>query len=414
MGLICPLKKITGASNVPNLRFPEFTGEWKDTTLGVIADIIGGGTPDTKTAKYWNGDIQWFTPSEIKSNYVSQSERTITELGLSKSSAKLLPVGAILITTRATIGEVAIATEECSTNQGFQSLVVYDNVDNVFVANWIRQNKGELIRRAKGSTFAEISKSEIERIPIMLPPNPDEQTKISALLSLLDDRISTQSQIIKELEALMKELSDKTFSKELRFMTDEGNDFPDWVDKKLSELCDKTKSGGTPKSTVREYYNGNIPFLSISDMTQQGKYLFSTEKTISPEGLENSTSWIVPINSVLYSMYASVGFVSINKIELATSQAVLNLIVKPDLNTEYLYYFLCYYRKHIDKYISTGAQGNLNAETIRDFVISTPSLEEQTKIVSFLSAIDVKIETEKQILKNYIAQKKYLLANMFI
>ena len=86
--------------------------------------------------------------------------------------------------------------------------------------------------------------------------------------------------------------------------------------KSLGELCKKAKSGGTPKSTIKEYYDGNIPFLSISDITEQGKYLYSTEKTISKKGLENSTSWIVPIDSIIYTMYASVGFVSMNKIEL--------------------------------------------------------------------------------------------------
>jgi type I restriction enzyme S subunit len=106
------------------LRFPEFEGDWEKTKLGNIAEIVGGGTPDTTIDEYWNGNIQWFTPSEIKSNYVAKSIRTITNLGLQKSSAKLLPMGTILLTTRATIGEVAITTEECTTNQGFQSLII--------------------------------------------------------------------------------------------------------------------------------------------------------------------------------------------------------------------------------------------------------------------------------------------------
>ncbi|MDR0682174.1 MAG: restriction endonuclease subunit S, partial [Dysgonamonadaceae bacterium] len=198
------------------MRFPEFQGEWEEKKLGEVAEIIGGGTPDTTIEKYWNGEIQWFTPSEIKSAYVDKSERTITELGLVKSSAKLLPAGAVLITTRATIGEVAIAQKECCTNQGFQSLVVNDGINNIFIANWIKQNKNELTKRAKGSTFAEISKSEVEKIPLVIP-NTDEQNKIAKFLSLLDERISTQNKIIEQYKSLIKGLNERLFSRKIRF-----------------------------------------------------------------------------------------------------------------------------------------------------------------------------------------------------
>ncbi|SPZ83488.1 Type I restriction modification DNA specificity domain [Sphingobacterium multivorum] len=113
-------------------------------------------------------------------------------------------------------------------------------------------------------------------------------------------------------------------------------------------------------------------------------------------------------------MYASVGFVSINKIELATSQAVLNLIPKNEINREYLYYYLVYFQKYVDKYITTGTQGNLNAETVKSFEIYLPTSKEQNTIVQFLSSIDTKIETEKNILDKYHSQKQYLLQNLFI
>lgn len=210
--------------------------------------------------------------------------------------------------------------------------------------------------------------------------------------------------------SLSKGLSEKLFSQKIRF-----KEFKDeWKLKSLGEICEKAKSGGTPKSTIKEYYDGNIPFLSISDMTIQGKYLFSTERNISKEGLKNSASWIVPINSIIYSMYASVGFVSINKIELATSQAVLNLIPKTEINREYLYYYLVYFQKYVDKYITTGTQGNLNAETVKSFEIYLPTSKEQNAITQFLSVIDTQIKTEKKILEEYHSQKQYLLQNLFI
>src|SRR5690606_33861366 len=113
---------------------------WNNLKLGDICSIIGGGTPDTQNAEYGNGGIQWFTPTEIKSNFVSRSQRTISKLGLKNSSAKLLPKGTILLTTRATIGEVSMSTVECATNQGFQSLIVKEKFDNIFFFYWIKVN----------------------------------------------------------------------------------------------------------------------------------------------------------------------------------------------------------------------------------------------------------------------------------
>ncbi len=189
------------------LRFKDEQGndfpDWGLTELKNVCFIIGGGTPDTQKSEFWNGNIQWFTPTEIKSNFVFKSDRTISELGLKNSSAKILPKGSILLTTRATIGEVAIAQEECTTNQGFQSLIVKENCNNVFLFYWIKENKFELIRRANGSTFPEISKSEIELIKISLPPL-EEQTKIANFLSSIQEKIEMEKQILEKLELQKK------------------------------------------------------------------------------------------------------------------------------------------------------------------------------------------------------------------
>jgi type I restriction enzyme S subunit len=196
------------------LRFKDDDGKefpkWEMKKLGEIAEIIGGGTPETNNGDYWNGSIQWFTPTEIKSDYVSKSQRTITELGLRKSSANLLPKGAILLTTRATIGEASIALEECTTNQGFQSLIVNETNNNIFIFNWIKENKAELLKRASGSTFPEISKSEIKKIVISVP-NLVEQTKIANFLSAIDEKINHTQIQIQQTEQYKKGLLQQMF-----------------------------------------------------------------------------------------------------------------------------------------------------------------------------------------------------------
>ena len=179
--------------------------KWQIKKLKDVSEIIGGGTPETNRVEYWNGHIQWFTPTEIKSNFVSKSERTISELGLKNSSARLLPKGTILLTTRATIGEVSIALEECTTNQGFQSLIVKENYNNIFLFNWLKVNKYKLERRANGSTFAEISKSEIEKIEINIP-SIDEQTKIAKFLLSIDTKIDIEVKLLQKIEVQKKYL----------------------------------------------------------------------------------------------------------------------------------------------------------------------------------------------------------------
>lgn len=185
--------------------------EWEEKTLGEVAEIIGGGTPETSKETYWNGNIQWFTPTEIKSDYVSKSLRTISALGLKKSSAKILPIGTILLTTRATIGEVAIALNECATNQGFQSLVVNKNNNNIFIFNWIKVNKHELTSKANGSTFPEINKSEIERIAIQLPSSIKEQSKIANFFTAIDTKIDLASKQLDATKQFKKALLQQMF-----------------------------------------------------------------------------------------------------------------------------------------------------------------------------------------------------------
>jgi len=255
--------------------------------------------------------------------------------------------------------------------------------------------------------------SDLKTLEIVLP-DFDEQNKIASFLSLLNERIQTQSKIIEGLKLQKEFIARKIFRQQNRFKNQAGNEFPKWEMKTLGKISKIAKSGGTPLSTRKNYYGGDIPFLSISDMTLQGKYLTYTANSITQLGLNNSSSWIVPINSIIYSMYASVGFVSINKIPLATSQAVLNLSLESNINIEFVYYYLIEFQKKVSKFVTTGTQGNLNAETVKRFEIPVPTLKEQDKIGFFLSSIDERIDTEEKILKNYENQKKYLLVNLFI
>ncbi|SER35587.1 type I restriction enzyme, S subunit [Granulicatella balaenopterae] len=156
-----------------------------------IADIVGGGTPSTSIEEYWDGDIDWYSPTEIgKSAYVGKSNKQITLLGLEKSSAKVLPpYKTILFTSRAGIGDMAILTKEAATNQGFQSLVVNEEYDPYFIYSLGFKIKRYALKMASGSTFLEISAKGLSKMKIACP-SYEEQSCIGSFFSELDQLIT--------------------------------------------------------------------------------------------------------------------------------------------------------------------------------------------------------------------------------
>jgi len=401
----------------PKLRFPEFDGDWEGKKLSDVSDISSGGTPSRSEESFWNGSIPWVSTSLIDFNIICKADEYITEKGLKNSSAKLFPKGSLLMAMYGqgkTRGKISVLGIDASTNQACGVIVP----NQLLVNNWfLFQNlsgRYDEIRDLSNQGGQENLSSGIIKDINVFFPFLEEQKKIANFLSSIDEKIN----LLKEKKALLEEykkgMMQKIFNQEIRFKDDNGNDFEDWEEKTLGEICVKAQSGGTPKSTNRNYYDGNIPFLSISDMTKQGKFINYTSNKISKDGLKNSSTWVVPVNSIIYSMYASVGFVAINKIPLATSQAVLNLVLNENICIEYVYYFLLDFQKYLAEYITTGTQGNLNAQTVKGFNISLPTYKEQTKIANFLSSIDEKIALVATQIKDTQEYKKGLLQQMFI
>lgn len=173
-------------------RLPGFSEEWETKQLGEITEIVSGGTPSTGIDEYWNGNINWCIPTDITGTpgkYLDSTEKRITELGLKNSSATLLPKGTLLLCSRATIGDVKIATDVICTNQGFKSLICSNQVYNEFLYYLLLIMKPKLIEKAIGSTFLEITKKEIALIEIKIP-SIQEQTAIVEILSDMDAEIA--------------------------------------------------------------------------------------------------------------------------------------------------------------------------------------------------------------------------------
>lgn len=197
---------------IPEIRFAGFNDDWEERKLGELSNIVGGGTPSTSNPEYWDGDIDWYAPAEIgEQSYVSKSKKTITELGLKKSSARILPVGTVLFTSRAGIGNTAILGKEATTNQGFQSIVPDQNkLDSYFIYSRTNELKryGEVT--GAGSTFVEVSGKQMSKMSIMIP-ELSEQQKIGSFFKQLDNIIALHQRKIDELKSMKKSMLQKMF-----------------------------------------------------------------------------------------------------------------------------------------------------------------------------------------------------------
>ena len=193
---------------VPGKRFPGFTGDWEQRKLGDIADIVGGGTPSTGNQSYWDGEIDWYAPAEIADQiYANSSQKKITALGYENSSAKMLPSGTVLFTSRAGIGKTAILTRKGCTNQGFQSIVPHrGELDSYFIFSRTEELKryGEFV--GAGSTFVEVSGKQMAAMELMMPPTMREQQTIGGFFQQLDNLITLHQRKLDEMKKQKKAL----------------------------------------------------------------------------------------------------------------------------------------------------------------------------------------------------------------
>lgn len=403
-------------SKTPKLRFKEFSGDWESKKLGDVAQIVGGGTPSTTESEYWNGNIPWFTPTEIKSEkFVSISERTITEEGLKKSSAKILPKGTVLLTTRASLGDMAIANQEVTTNQGFQSIIAGKDVNNEFIYYLQPKLKKYCYKNASGSTFLEISKSNIEQFKFNMP-SIEEQEKIASFFSLIDEKISLQGEKVEALKDYKKGMMQKIFSRELRFKDDEGRDYPEWEEKKITEVA-KT-SIGLVTTMTENYVEDGVKLIRNSDI-KENKIKKDNLINLDIEFAAQNEHRKLKINDVVTVHTGDIGTSAVIDEDMDGCLGFATLNTRPDNNiidSHYLcHYFNSFRNKKYAIRMSTGdGRSNYNLKDFNNANILIPCIEEQKKIVNVLSNIDLKLDKEQEKLDSLNEYKKGLLQQMFV
>lgn len=327
--------------------------KWSEKPIGEVAKIVGGSTPSTKVPENFGGNIPWITPKDLsdsQNRYIYRGKRNLSQKGLEDCSAKLLPQGTVLLSTRAPVGYVAIAGTNIATNQGFRNLLFDKNiVDPEFAYYWLTSNTEELERHASGSTFKELSGSALKNIRMPVP-SLSEQRRIVHILGTLDDKIELNRRINKTLEAMAQTLFKSWFvdfdpvraKMEGRWRPGESlpglpahlyDLFPDrLVPSELGEIPENWQigvlddaiellSGGTPNTTVNQYWDGEIPWYTAKDAPSLSDvFAIETERTVTPLGVQNSPTKILPKGTTIITARGTVGNLALLSIPMAMNQ----------------------------------------------------------------------------------------------
>ncbi|NQK57917.1 restriction endonuclease subunit S [Streptococcus suis] len=393
----------TNNNNIPSYRFQGYTDAWELRKLGEVAEIIGGGTPSTSNSEFWDGDIDWYTPAEIGEQiYVDGSERKITQLGLDKSSATLLPANkTILFTSRAGIGKTAILRSDATTNQGFQSIVVDNNTEPYFIFSMTDKIKNKAISVASGSTFAEISSRALGQLEFMFP-SINEQTAIGTFFSTLDRHITLHQRKLDTLKEQKKTYLKLLFPAKgqtkpaLRFQGFED----DWEEVKVADIFQVTRGQVLSTNLVSDTKSDEYPYPVYSSQTKNNglmgfykDYLFDTAITWTTDGANAGT-----VRFREGKFYST----NVNGV-LLSAEGYSNLAISEILNTVAW------------KYVSKVGNPKLMNNIMSEIILLIPGgFAEQQVLSSFFQTLDQEIAQVEDKLASLKEMKKTLLRKLFV
>lgn len=378
---------------------------WEVVKLGEVTEIIKGGTPSRSVERYFQGDIAWAIPSDItaldSALYIHDTASHISEEGLSKSAAKLLPSGTVLLTSRATIGETAIPTIPMATNQGFSNFICNDEILNVYLAYYLRHIKTKLNVLARGSTFKEVTKGTLLNVEIPLPSFPEQRAIAHVLQTIQEAKFTRQREIELERErkaALMDHLFSYGTKGEPRKQTDIGEIPESWEVVQIGEIG-KVMTGNTPKTSVPEYYGGPYMFITPGDISEP-QYVTKTDRYVSVEGLKVSRS--LPRDSVLVVCIGStIGKTAMTSAEQSVTNQQINAIISnPKVFSHYVYYAVTYRSRFLFSLAGRAAVPIVKKSSFTKFLIPLPPLSEQRSIAAVFQAIDEKTAALEQEVKH--------------
>lgn len=361
---------------------------WDLKRIGDLGEIVTGSTPNTNVDEYWNGDIPFVSPTDMKgTRYIKNTERTVTYKGA--QVGRIIPKNSVMVTCIASIGKLAISSQECITNQQINTIIPYKDYNHEFLYYAI-SNQIPYFQTLAGTTAVPIiNKKTFSNVSIPVPPI-NEQHKIAAILSSVDEAIEKTEAIIEQTEKVKKGLMQQLLTKGIghtKFKKTEIGEIPEeWEVKRLSEIS-LINMGQSPSSAVCNDLGEGIPFF-------QGNAEFGMKHPIPKRWCTEPTK-LANKGDILISVRAPVGELNIANQTCCIGRG-LAAITPTKINNDYLYFAMQVYKSSLLKVSQGSTFTAINKQDLHNLLLPVPSLIEQKKISAILLSLDSKFEKEKK------------------
>jgi type I restriction enzyme S subunit len=357
--------------------------EWRWAKLGDVCRVVNGSTPSSDTPEYWDGDICWITPTDLgkqATHLISSSARKITKEGFASCGTETVPVGAVIMSSRAPIGHLGIATVPLCTNQGCKSFVPGEGIDSQFLFHALKKAVPELRALGSGATFAEVSKSQVQAFEILLPPLP-EQKRIATILveqmaAIEKARAAAEGRLkaAKELQA--------AYLREVF----ESEDAQGWSITRMDNIAPLIIDG--PHITPT-YQSSGIPFLTIRNIVTRKINIGNVSYVSEADHLQFSSRGKAEKGDILYSKDGTLGIPCLVDTEDEFSFFVSVALIK--LNKEKvdpLYISFALESPQLLEQVKRLGEGaglkHMVLKSIKSLELKLPPLHEQRRIASML------------------------------
>jgi type I restriction enzyme S subunit len=392
--------------NVPNLRFPEFQGEWEESTIGEEFDLYSGNTPSRLNKEHFNGAINWISSGELKEHYIADTKEKISDEAA--KTLKMLPIGTFVIAiygleADGVRGTGSITKTEATISQACMAFISKGKVQNEFLYSWYKKHGNVIgIRYAQGTKQQNLSYDIIEKLKIAYPTF-QEQEKLNKFIALLDERIATQNKIIEDLKKLKSAIIEKHYSQVKKRTTC------------IADLGEPFSVGSLAKDDLTEIGSPCVIYGEL--FTTYGEIIFHIEScTNKTDGmiLSKKGDLLFPSSTTVDAMSLIAPSV-INVDGVVLGGDMFGIHISHNYNSQYLsYYFNHIAKKQLAKFAKGSTIIHLHYKDIEKAKLLLPSLEEQNRMAKCLVALDKKVSVEQNLLSSLSCQKSYLLQQMFI
>ena len=391
---------------------------WRTVALGDVCSIVNGGTPKSEVSEYWDGDLNWITPKEmgkLTSREITSTERKITEKGIKNSSAKLLPINSVILSSRAPIGHLAINKSLMATNQGCKGLVPSEKLNYEYLYYFLSHSKKLLNDMGSGATFKELSGSKLATVEIPLPPLSIQKkivAKLDAIFAEIDKAIAATEANCNNAEALFQSYITQIFQRnDVTFKTN-----------KISEIAKIRGGKRVPKGYQVKTEKTPYVYLRVTDFGDNGSIDTENLRYVDKDVYDVIKNYIINSEDLYISIAGTIGRTGIVPKHLSGSLLTENacrLVFDKNINNRYVYYFTksSDFISQMTEQTRTAAQPKLALSRLGEITLCVPSYEIQTLIVNKLDKLYKEIYELKEkysakvqflkILKNLILNKAF-------